>query len=78
MHLDLRGEECPAPTIKAVEAMKRLNSKETLVVVLDDPICAEDIPFQARLLGYLADTEETGAPEWTITLKSTLKQKKIE
>lgn len=69
MEIDLRGEECPLPTIKAVEAMKRLRgSGEELVVVVDDATCAADIPFQAGRAGFLATTEVTGDSEWTISL----------
>lgn len=69
MQLDLRGQECPVPTIRSVEAMKRLKGgEETIVVTVDDAVCAADIPFQAQRLGYRASTEETGDSEWTITL----------
>ena len=70
MELDLRGEECPIPTIKAVEAMKRLRgAPEALVVIVDDATCAADIPHQAGRSGYRARTRETGPSEWTITLE---------
>ncbi len=71
MELDLRGLECPIPTMDAIEALKGLKDKgstEAVVVVLDDAVCAEDIPFQAGRLGYEATTEETGVSEWTIRL----------
>ncbi len=69
MHLDLRGLECPAPTIKTVEALKRLRGvEEVVVVVLDDAVCAADIPSQASRFGDEPCTEVTGTAEWTITL----------
>lgn len=70
MFLDLRGEECPVPTIRSVDAIKGLKgSDEIIVVVTDDAICAEEIPFQAGRLGYVAIMEETGPSEWTIRLE---------
>lgn len=69
MHLDLRREECPVPTVKTVEALKSLRqAQEEVTVVLTDAVCAEDIPYQARRLGYQTETELTGDSEWTIHL----------
>ena len=68
MHLDLRGLECPVPTIRTLDVLRSLKERQEIVVVVDDAVCAADIPFQASHIGYLASTEETGASEWTITL----------
>ena len=74
MHMDMRGQECPIPTIKTVEAIKSLKGKsESVVVIVDDAVCAADIPFQAGQSGYLARTEVTGESEWTITLTPSSK-----
>ncbi len=69
MKLDVRGEVCPYPMLKAVEAMKRLKGREEVVVVTDHAPCLETIPAQAPRFGYLYSVEETGSPEWTITLR---------
>lgn len=67
--LDLRGEECPVPTQRTVAALRDARGGErALVVVTDDAVCATDIPYEARRLGYAARTEVTAASEWTITL----------
>ena len=68
MKLDVRGEVCPYPMLKAVEAMKKLNGREEVVVVTDHAPCLETIPPQAPRLGYTYSVAETGSPEWTITL----------
>jgi tRNA 2-thiouridine synthesizing protein A len=68
MVLDVRGEVCPYPMLKAVEAMKRLQGAETIVVVTDHAPCLETIPPQAPRYGYAYAVEVTGSPEWTITL----------
>jgi len=71
MELDLRGEECPIPTIKTMEILKQLDSKNEIVtVVVDDATCAEDIPYQAARLGYISETTVTAISEWTIKLRS--------
>ncbi len=68
MELDVRGEVCPYPMMKAVEAMKKLNGSQDIVVITDHAPCLETIPPQAARLGYSYSIEETGSPEWRITL----------
>lgn len=74
IEIDARGLECPIPTQRAVEAMKRARERgdlDVLVVQTDDAICAEDIPYHARSLGYEASSERAGKDIWTITLRPT-------
>ena len=59
MELDVRGEICPYPMMKAVEAMKKLQ---------DHAPCLDTIPPQAGRYGYSSNIKKTGSPEWTITL----------
>lgn len=69
LQLDLRGEECPVPTLKAVAAMREARGRgEHIVVIVDDAICAADIPYEAGLLGYATRTELTADSLWTITI----------
>ena len=68
MELDVRGEVCPYPMMKAVEAMKRLEGSEAVVVITDHAPCLETIPPQAPRFGYVYSIEQTGSPEWRITL----------
>jgi TusA-related sulfurtransferase len=68
MQLDVRGEVCPYPMLKAVEAMKKLKGAEAVVVVTDHAPCLETIPPQATRHGYTSTIALTGSPEWTITL----------
>jgi TusA-related sulfurtransferase len=70
--IDARGLECPVPTQQAVEAMRHARAAgtaETLVVQLDDAVCAADIPHHANALGYDAESERVAGPQWTITLR---------
>lgn len=69
MLLDLRHEECPVPTMKTLKALGQMSgSADGLTVVLDDAVCAADIPHHARRMGYQAETRLTGPSEWTIEL----------
>lgn len=71
MRLDMRGEVCPYPMLRAVEAMKKLKGREEIVLVTDHAPCLETIPPQAPRFGYAYAVTETGSPEWTITLRPT-------
>ena len=67
--LDVRGEICPYPMMRAVEAMKKAaKTHETVEVVTDHAPSLETIPPQAKRLGFQVAIEEVGAPEWNITL----------
>ena len=67
--LDVRGDICPYPMMKTVQALKKLKSSdEGLAVITDHAPALETIPTQAVRLGYDAQIEETGSPEWRITL----------
>ena len=70
MKLDVRGEICPYPMMMAIQAMKKVKDKgESVEVVTDHAPCLETIPPQAARLGFDVTIEETGSPEWIITLK---------
>lgn len=71
MKLDVRGEICPYPMMKAVEAMKKLKGREEVVVITDHSPCLDTIPSQAGRYGYTCSIQETGSPEWTLTLTPT-------
>jgi len=69
MELDVRGEICPYPMMKAVDAMKRLKGSEDVIVLTDHAPCLDTIPPQAGRYGYVYQVEESGNAEWTIILK---------
>jgi len=71
MELDVRGEICPYPMMKAVEAMKKLKGSDDVVVITDHAPCLETIPPQAGRFGYTCAIEENGGAEWIITLVPT-------
>jgi len=68
MKVDVRGEVCPYPMLKAVDAMKKLKGREEVILITDHAPCLETIPPQAPRFGYACSVVETGSPEWTITL----------
>ncbi len=69
--LDVRGEICPYPMMRTVEALKKLPPDEGLEVLTDHPPALSTIPWEAAKLGYEATLEEAGPSEWKITLQKT-------
>jgi TusA-related sulfurtransferase len=66
--LDVRGEICPYPMMKASEALKKLRAGESLEVVTDHAPALSTIPWEAAKQGYRATIERVGSPEWLIRL----------
>lgn len=68
MKLDVRGEVCPYPELRAIEAMNRALPDEVIEVFTDHAPALETIPTQAERLGFTAKTDKMGPAEWKITL----------
>ena len=67
--LDVRGEICPYPMMKTVQALKKLRAgDEGLEVFTDHPPALETIPTQAVRLGFETKIEENGSSEWRLVL----------
>ena len=66
--LDVRGEICPYPMLKASEALKQLPRGESLQVLTDHAPALSTIPWEAAKHGFRASIERVGSPEWLITL----------
>jgi TusA-related sulfurtransferase len=67
--LDVRGEICPYPMMKAAEALKKLPRGESLQVLTDHAPALSTIPWEAAKHGFRATIERVGSPEWLITLQ---------
>ena len=67
--LDVRGEICPYPMMKASEALKKLPQGESLQVLTDHAPALSTIPWEAAKHGFRATIERVGSPEWLITLQ---------
>ena len=68
MKIDVRGEICPYPVKKTLEALERLPAGETLEVLTDHPPSLEMIRIIAGQRGFAMKVEEAGAGEWRIIL----------
>jgi tRNA 2-thiouridine synthesizing protein A len=67
--LDVRGEICPYPMLKASEALEQLPPGESLQVLTDHGPALSTIPWEAAKHGFRASIERVGSPEWLITLE---------
>ena len=76
--LDVRGEICPYPMMKASEALKQLAQGESLQVLTDHAPALSTIPWEAAKFGFHATIERVGSPEWLITLAPVVGKSRTE
>jgi len=69
MRLDVRGEICPYPMKKAMEAMQSLPEGQVLEVLVDHPPAIETIRMAANYLKFTMEVEPSGSGEWRILLR---------
>ncbi len=74
MLLDVRGEICPFPMKKVLEALERLPADEVLEVLVDHPPALDTIRMLANRRGYLMEVQTAGSGEWRITLRRRLQE----
>lgn len=68
MFLDVRGETCPYPMQKAMDAMDQLPEGEELEILVDHPPALGTIRMVAERRGFHMEVEEAGSGEWRIRL----------
>ncbi len=68
IEVDARGEVCPVPLMQAVAAMKKADGDAIIEVLIDYAPALDTIPTQCARLGWDLTVEETGSPEWKLTL----------
>ena len=68
MKIDVRGEICPYPVKKIVEALDRLPAGEALEILTDHPPSLEMVRTIAGQRGFAMQVEDAGPAEWRIIL----------
>lgn len=68
IEVDVRGEVCPVPLMRATDAMKKAQGEAAIQVLLDHAEALDTIPHQAARLGWDVQVEETSPLEWRMTL----------
>jgi TusA-related sulfurtransferase len=69
MILDVRGEICPYPMMRTVNALEKLPPTEDLEVLTDHAPALSTIPWEASKRGYAVDVEKVRSGEWKLTLR---------
>jgi len=69
MFLDVRGETCPYPMQKAMEAMRRLPEGEELTVLVDHPPAIDTIRMVVTRMAFVMDVEAAGSGEWRLRIR---------
>jgi len=68
MELDVRGEMCPYPAMKAKDALKKLPKGEFLDVLTDHAPALSTVPWEAAKLSFTSEIEVVRDGEWRIHL----------
>jgi tRNA 2-thiouridine synthesizing protein A len=68
MKIDVRGEICPYPVKKIVEALDRLPAGEALEILTDHPPSLEMVRTIASQRGFAMQVEDAAPSEWRIIL----------
>jgi tRNA 2-thiouridine synthesizing protein A len=60
--LDVRGQSCPLPVVRASQAIKQLGPGQTLEVLATDPGALSDFPAWAKTTGnqVVEQTQDDG------------------
>ena len=66
--LDVRGEICPYPMLKATDAMKAAREGEVIEVLTDHTPALITIPNQALKMGWDVNIQRVKAAEWKVVL----------
>lgn len=69
MELDVRGEMCPYPAMKAKEALQGLNGQDSLEVLTDHAPALSTVPWEGAKLGFTSEMTVEGRGEWRIRLQ---------
>ncbi len=69
MQIDVRGEMCPYPAMKARAALQRLPAGEGLEVLTDHAPALSTVPWEGAKQGFTFSIEVVGPGEWRIRLE---------
>ncbi len=76
--IDVRGEICPVPVTKAVDAMKVAAEGEAIDVLTDHPTALVTVPNQAVRMGWDVNIKKVGPAEWLIHLERSATEQSME
>lgn len=68
MEVDVRGEMCPYPAMKAKEVLQKLPEGDALDLLTDHAPALSTVPWEGAKLGFTAEITVERAGEWRIHL----------
>lgn len=68
-YLQLWGEMCPIPLLKAEKKLKELTVRDTLILETDHSCTARTVETWARKKRYLVKTDEVANGIWQISIQ---------
>ncbi len=68
--VDVRGEICPAPLIKATEAIRAAEDGQEIEVLIDFQPAVLAVTMAALKEGWNIQIQWTGASEWSVHITS--------
>ena len=74
MELDVRGEMCPYPAMKAKDALKKLPQGEFLDVLTDHAPALSTVPWEGAKLNFTSEIEVARNGEWRIHLERAVRK----
>ncbi len=69
VELDVRGEVCPYPAMKAREALERLGPDDKLIVRTDHAPALSTVPWEGAKLGFAFTILVLGDEDWSIAME---------
>jgi len=66
--IDLTGELCPLPVLKARMKLVRMQEDDVLVVITDHSCAMKSLPDQIRRLGYDVQVAKVAVGIWEVTI----------
>ncbi|MDP2560518.1 sulfurtransferase TusA [Psychrobium sp. 1_MG-2023] len=67
--LDAIGLRCPEPVMMVRQAIRKINSGETLLVTADDPSTTRDIPSFCRFMDHTLVSSDIEKPPFRYLIK---------
>lgn len=75
--IDVMGEQCPVPVVKAAKALRELTEPGTLEVLVDNETAVQNLTRLGASRGYAVQAEKTGENAYSVRiLVNTLPEEK--
>ena len=66
--INLKGKICPYPVVDIIRAVEKMRSGETLVFIVDDPLCIKSVPDEIEEYSDVSTSIKKITKGWEITI----------